>query len=106
MISIDDFLNVELKVGAVLEAEEVEGSEKLLKLKVDLGEEEPRQILAGIKKWYSAKGLIGRQVTVVANLKPRMMMGFQSQGMILATDEQTPVLVAPVATTTPGAKLR
>ena len=55
MINFDDFAKIELKVGTVLEAEDLEGSEKLIKLKVDLGEESPRQILAGVKQWYKPK---------------------------------------------------
>lgn len=86
MISFDDFAKLELKVGTVSEAKEVEGSEKLINLMVDLGEENPRQILAGIKKWYSPASLIGKQFVFVANLEPRMMMGLESNGMLLATD--------------------
>jgi len=67
MITIDDFIKVELKVGTVLEASEIEGSDKLLKLKVDLGEKKPRQILSGIKKWYKSEKLIGKQFIFVAN---------------------------------------
>lgn len=84
MITIDDFAKVELKVGTVVEAEEVEGSEKLIKMKVDLAEENPRQILAGVKNWYKPEDLVGKQIIVVANLEPRMMMGLESQGMMLA----------------------
>ena len=62
MISFDDFAKVELKVGTVLEAEEVEGSERLIKLMVELGEEKPRQILAGVKQWYAPEDFIGKQV--------------------------------------------
>ncbi len=105
MVTIDDFAKLELKVGTVLEAEEVEGSEKLIKLKVDLGEETPRQILAGIKKWYSAEDLIGKQIAVVANLEPRMMMGLESQGMILAAGDK-PVLLMPQKEVSPGTKIR
>lgn len=86
MISFDDFSKIELKVGTVLEAENVEGSEKLIKLKVDLGEEKPRQILAGVKQWYKPEDFVGKQVIVVANLKPKKMMGLESQGMMLAAD--------------------
>lgn len=107
MISVDDFLKVELKVGTVLEAEEVEGSEKLIKLKVDLGEEEPRQVLAGVKQWYSPDDFKGKQVVVVANLEPRMMMGLESQGMMLAADsEDGPIFLAPPKHVSPGTKVR
>lgn len=106
MITLDDFLKVELKVGTVLSAEEVEGSEKLIKMKVDLGEEQPGQILAGIKRWYQPEKLVGKQVVVVANLEPRMMMGFQSQGMILCAEGTKPVPLKPSSKVKPGSKIR
>ncbi len=107
MITIDDFAKIELKVGIVLEAEEVIESEKLIKLKIDLGEENPRQILAGIKKWYKTDDLVGKQVVVVANLEPRMMLGLESQGMMLAADsEQGPIFLAPFKKVSPGTKVR
>lgn len=107
MISIDDFSKIELKVGTILEAEELVESEKLIKLKVDLGEEIPRQVLAGIKKWYKAPDLVGKQVVVVANLEPRQMMGLQSQGMMLAADtEDGPIFLTVPKDVTPGTKIR
>ena len=107
MISIDDFSKIELKVGTVLEAEEVEGAEKLLKLMVDLGEEKPRQILAGVKQWYKPEEFIGKQVVIVANLEPRMMMGLESQGMMLAADsEGGPIFLTTQKLVPPGTKIR
>jgi methionyl-tRNA synthetase len=86
LITIDDFSKVVLKVGRVISAEKVERSEKLLKLKVDIGEE--RQIVAGIAKSYTPDDLIGKKVIVVSNLKPAKLMGIESYGMLLAaTDE-------------------
>ena len=86
-ISIEDFVKVKLKIGRVLEAEPLEGSDKLMKLQVVIGEEQ-RQIVAGIRKNYSAEDLIGRQVVVCVNLKPAKLRGTESQGMLLAaTDE-------------------
>jgi methionyl-tRNA synthetase len=85
-IEFADFTKVELRVARVIDAEPVEGSDKLMKLQVRVGEE-PRQILAGIKQKYTPEDLIGRQVVVVANLKPRKMMGLESQGMVLAADD-------------------
>lgn len=84
-IEFPDFAKVQLRVGRVVEAEEVSGSQKLLKLQVSLGDEQ-RQILAGIKKSYLPIDLIGRQVIVVANLKPAKLMGLESEGMLLAAD--------------------
>ena len=87
VIGIEDFAKVQLKVGRVLEAEPVEGSDKLLKLQVVIGPEK-RQIVAGIKANYTPEDLIGRQVVVVVNLKPAKLRGVESQGMLLAaTDE-------------------
>ena len=107
MITIDDFLKVELKVGTVLEAEEVEESEKLIKLKVDLGEEEPRQVLAGVKQFYKPEEFVGKHVIVVANLEPRMMLGLESAGMMLAADsEEGPVFLTPSKQVPPGTKIR
>ena len=88
LITIDKFFETSLKIGTVVEAEEVPKSKKLLKLKVDLGEEKPRQIIAGIKEWYLPNDLINTQVCVVANLKPAKLMGLISEGMILAAKDE------------------
>ncbi len=96
LITIDQFFQTSLKVGTVVEAEEVPKSKKLLKLQVDLGEERPRQIVAGIKEWYSPDDLMNTQVCVVANLKPAKLMGMLSEGMILAAkDENGLCLIRP-----------
>ncbi|HUQ88692.1 MAG TPA: methionine--tRNA ligase [Vicinamibacterales bacterium] len=84
VITIDDFMKVELKVARVLEAEKMPKSQKLLKLKVDAGEAEPRTILAGIAESYEPEQLIGKSIVIVANLAPRKMMGLESNGMVLA----------------------
>lgn len=86
-IKIDDFLLSDLRVGEILEAKNVEGSEKLLLFKVDLGEEKPRQIISGIAQYYNPQDLIGTQVCVVANLKPAKLMGLLSEGMILSVKD-------------------
>lgn len=87
IITIDDFAKVQLRVGRVFEAEPLEGSDKLLKLQVHIGDEK-RQIVAGIRANYTPEDLIGRQVVVVYNLKPAKLRGTESQGMLLAaTDE-------------------
>lgn len=95
-IEFADFMKVNLRVARIIEAEPVEGSEKLMKLQVTIGEEK-RQILAGIQKKYGAADLIGRQVIVVANLKPAKLMGHESQGMLLAADDVdgAPILLQP-----------
>ena len=87
MINIDDFKKVELKVAKILKAEEVEGSEKLLRLDIDLGDEK-RQLVAGIKKFYKPEELEGKEIIVVANLETRTLMGLESQGMLLAAKDK------------------
>jgi methionyl-tRNA synthetase len=108
-ITIDDFLKVELRVGEVKIAERVEGADKLLRMEVDLGEEKPRQLLAGLAQWYEPEKLIGRKVVVVANLKPRKMRGLESQGMICAAslgEEDTPAIATFVEDVKIGARLK
>ena len=82
-IKIDDFVKIHLAVGTILQAEEVEKSDKLLKLQVDCGDYGKRQIFAGVKKFYKPEDLVGKQGVFVVNLKPRKMMGSESQGMML-----------------------
>lgn len=107
MINIDDFAKLEIKVGTVDAAEEIDGSEKLLKLQVDLGEEQPRQILSGIKQWYQPGDLIGKQFVFITNLEPRKMMGLESHGMIMAADgEDKPVPLVPAEKVPNGSKIR
>ncbi len=93
-ISIDDFTKVDLRVGEVKSAETVKGADKLLHLKVDIGEPEPRTIIAGIALAYKPEQLIGRKVVIVANLQPRKLRGLTSQGMIVAASvgDGSPVL--------------
>lgn len=108
MISIDDFKKIELKVGTVRSSERIEGSDKLVKLLVNLGEENPRQILAGIGKAYEPEKLIGRQIVVIANLEPRELMGLESNGMLLAASDENgvPVLLTPDAVVPPGSGIK
>jgi methionyl-tRNA synthetase len=87
LISIEDFQKVQLKVAEIIEAEKVAKSEKLIKLKVNLGNE-TRQVVAGIAKNYSAEELVGKKVVIVANLQPAKLMGLESRGMILAVENE------------------
>lgn len=88
MISIDEFANIEIRVGTVLSAEVVPETEKLLRLVVDLGEEEPRQIVSGIRAYVeNAEELVGRQLSFVTNLEPRKIKGLVSNGMLFAVGE-------------------
>ncbi|MCH9740937.1 MAG: methionine--tRNA ligase [Epsilonproteobacteria bacterium] len=87
LIGIDQFFETSLKIGTIIKAEEVKKSKKLLLLQVDIGEDEPRQVVAGIKEWYGAEELVGTQACVVANLKPAKLMGMKSEGMLLAAKD-------------------
>ncbi|OGN12519.1 MAG: methionine--tRNA ligase subunit beta [Candidatus Yanofskybacteria bacterium RIFCSPHIGHO2_02_FULL_43_15c] len=103
VITYEDFKKIELKVAKVLEAERMEGSEKLLKLKLDLGEAEPRQVIAGIGKNYDPEKLLGKEIIIVANLEPRQLMGLESNGMLLAADSANgPVILMPEKEVEPG----
>ena len=109
MASIEDFQKLEIKVGKVLSAERIEGSDKLLKLMFDIGEAEPRQILAGIAEHIEdPQILVGKEIPVITNLEPRKMRGEMSNGMILAasTSEGSPVLLHPAEEVPPGTIVR
>ena len=107
LIGIEDFAKVKLRTAKVLAAEPVKGSNKLLRLEVDLGDEK-RQIVAGIGKSYSPEELIGKAVVIVANLKPAKLMGVESNGMLLAaTDAEGMLSVLTTATgIKPGASIK
>ena len=109
-ISIDDFLKVELRVGEIKVAERIPKADKLLRFEIDLGEEKPRQILAGLAEFYEPDALVGRKVVVVANLKPRKMRGLESQGMICAASlensDDTPALASFLESVEIGARLK
>jgi methionyl-tRNA synthetase len=108
-IEITDFAKIELRVGEVLTAERIPKSDKLLRFTVDLGEGNPRQILAGIAEHYDPATLVGRKLIFVANLKPRKLRGLESQGMVLAAsvgDEGKPVLATFIEDVPNGARLK
>ncbi len=108
-IDITDFTKVELRVGEVLTAERIPKADKLLLITVDIGEEKPRQILAGIAQYYEPEELVGRKIVVVANLKPRKLRGYESQGMLLAAsvgEEGKPVIATFAEDVPNGARLK
>ncbi|MBI4050656.1 MAG: methionine--tRNA ligase subunit beta [Candidatus Doudnabacteria bacterium] len=106
MISFEEFQRLDLRVGKIIEASRIEGSEKLVKLEVDLGQEQ-RQLVAGIGQDYAPEELIGRVIVVVANLESRNLMGIESQGMLLAVDSESgPVLLMPDKPVPAGSKIR
>ena len=90
MITIEDFQKVEIKAGKILSVEVIEGSDKLLKLSVDFGEENPRQVVSGIKKYFpDPQTLVGTTCAFITNLEPRQIMGLESQAMILASSSDS-----------------
>ncbi len=105
-ITIDDFKKVEIKIGEILSAELIEGSDKLLKLKVNFGTEE-RQVLSGIKAYFpDPQVLVGKRCPFVTNLAPRMMMGLESQAMILAVGGADTPFALFETQGTPGERVR
>ena len=105
-ITYEDFKKVEIRAGKILSAERIEGSEKLLKLSVDMGEETPRQIVSGIRKYFPDESvLVGKTTLFVANLEPRNLMGFVSNGMLFAMgngDAAPFTIFSPEVGTPPG----
>lgn len=107
IISFEEFTKLDLRVGKVLEAREHPNADKLIVLKVDLGSEQ-RQLVAGLKGYYTPEELVGQSIIVVANLAPRQMRGEESQGMLLAavTDDRTKVIhLTPAGDIPPGTKV-
>lgn len=108
IINITDVTKLEIKIGTIVEVDEVEGSDRLLHLKVDVGEDKHREIVSGIRDSYpDYKSLIGQQCPFITNLEPRKIRGIESQGMILAIeDAKMAVLLQPIKTVSPGALVR
>jgi len=107
-ISIDDFTKVDLRIAKIVNAEHVEGAEKLLKLTLDIGEEKPRQVFAGIKSAYDPAALVGRLTVMVANLAPRKMKFGMSEGMVLAASDERggPFILSPDSGAQPGMRVK
>ncbi len=108
-ISFSDWQKLDLRVGKILEVEEIEGSDKLYKLKVDIEESEPRTLVAGLKKNYDKKKLKGKKIIVIANLESSKIRGVISNGMLLAAvseDESKIVLLEPESEIETGTRIR
>ncbi|MEZ0346670.1 MAG: methionine--tRNA ligase subunit beta [Infirmifilum sp.] len=104
-IKITDFQKLDIRIGRILEAQPIEKSEKLILLKVDIGNE-VRQLVAGLRPYYKPEELKGKEVVVLANLEPKALMGYTSQGMLLAAVEDgKPVLLVPEKEVKVGAKI-
>ena len=107
-INFEDFTKIDFRVGKVIKAENIEGAETLMRLSVDFGPLGERTILSGIKKWYKPKDLKGRNYIFVYNLEPKKMMGEDSQGMIMAAEDEggeNCVLVVPDDDIAPGTRV-
>ncbi|OGG73747.1 hypothetical protein A3A40_02455 [Candidatus Kaiserbacteria bacterium RIFCSPLOWO2_01_FULL_54_20] len=106
MITMDDFKKVEIQIGEIVSVEHIEGSDKLLKLKVNFGDYE-RQVLSGIKVYFpDPQALVGKRCPFVTNLAPRVMMGLESQAMILATGGVDTPFALFETTGTPGDRVK
>ncbi len=105
MITIDELKKIEIKIGKIKSAERVENTDKLIKLIVDLGQEE-RQIVTGIAEYYKPEDLEGKQIPIATNLEPKTFMGVESHGMILAVNvDGRPVLLTPQEEVPSGSKI-
>lgn len=102
LITYDDFSKLDIRIAKVLNAEPIEGADKLLKLTLDAGELGERTVASGIKQWYSPEDLVGKTVVYLANLQPRMLRGVESQGMIIAAGGDEAILLTPEKEVTPG----
>lgn len=107
MISYDDFIKLDIRIGTITEVDVVEGADRLLKLTVDLGEEKPRQIISGIREFFEdISDLVGKQSQFLVNLEPRTIRGLESQGMIMAGGEgETFTLMHPEKIVPPGTQI-
>lgn len=107
IISFNDFQKLELIVAQIKKIEEIQNLDRLYKLILDVGNGARRTVIAGIRKWYKAEDLEGKQVVYCANLEPRIIRGIKSEGMILAADENDkPILISPRKKVKPGTKIR
>ncbi len=104
MVNFEDFKKIDLRVAKILKAEKVKGADKLLKIVVDAGKEK-RQIVSGIAKSYSPEDIIGKNIIIIYNLEPKKIFGLESQGMLLAADEEELSLLIPDKDIKPGTKI-
>jgi len=108
MVAFDDFAKLDIRIGKIVEVEDLEGARKpIYRLKVDLGELGIKNIAAGIKSFYTKEELLGKNIAVIANLDPKSVAGFVSEGMILAADDGTNVcILTPEKELPPGSRIR
>jgi methionyl-tRNA synthetase len=106
LITYADFDKLDLRIGQITACERKEGSEKLLRLTVDFGEEGEKTILSGIYPFYQPEEVINKSFVFILNLEPRKIMGEESQGMLLAADGEKPILLKPEIETSAGTEIR
>ena len=108
MISFEDFAKVDLRIATIVQAEPHPNADRLLKLQLDDGSGEPRQICAGVREHYDPEDLLGKQIVIVANLEPRVIRGEESRGMLIAGSDSPDgenrrvVVLAPMSELSPG----
>ncbi|MBI4399496.1 methionine--tRNA ligase [Candidatus Micrarchaeota archaeon] len=105
MASFEDFKKIELIVGRIESASRLEGTDKLMRIMVDIGSEK-RQLIAGVAKDYKEEELVGKSIIVLANLEPKVIKGYESQGMLLAADAQPLALLTVDKDVAPGTVIR
>ena len=106
MVTFDDFVKLDIRIGTVTAADKVHGADKLIRLELDIGGE-TRQVVAGMAPAYTPEEFVGKQVPILVNLEPRKLRGIESQGMILAVDiEGQPVLLIPDKEVPAGSAVR
>jgi methionine--tRNA ligase beta chain len=106
MITFDDFMKLDIRIGTVTAADKVQGADKLIRLELDMGGE-TRQVVAGMAPAYAPEAFVGKQVPILINLEPRKLRGIESQGMILAVDiDGKPVMLIPDKEVPPGSVVR
>ena len=107
MISFDDFVKLEIRIGKIISAERIENSDKLLRLEVDFGEAGKRQIVSGIAEYFAPEALINKEAAFVVNMEPRVLRGVESSGMILAMRaNEKVVLLKPEEEVPPGSVVK
>lgn len=105
-VTYDDFTKLDIRIATVLAAKPVAGADRLLELTLDAGELGERTVVSGIREWYAPEDLVGTQLVYLANLEPRTLRGVESQGMILAADDGTAILLKPMKKIDAGTKIR
>lgn len=106
-VPFSDFQKLDIRVGTILDVTLPEGSEKLYRIVVDCGEELGKRIIfSGIKNFYTPEELMGKQIVVLLNLQPRSFFGEEGQGMLLAADDEKPILLTPQGSAKNGSKVR